>query len=72
MKKGDKIICIKDFPNYAIKDEVFFIAYNNIDSISIRSNINTAEYFTVTKWAFKAHFIELGEYRERRINDILK
>jgi len=67
MKKGDKVVCKKDYDIYAKSGDIFLIIEYAHGCVSLKGNSN----ITIINKTFNEYFMTLSEYRDKRINDIL-
>lgn len=70
-KKGDKIICIKDFSIYAKKHEIHIVDEHRNGYIIIKSE-NKIGSITIINKTLNEYFISLSKYRDMRISEILE
>ena len=71
MKKGDKVICIKNFDIYSKINDILLIKYQSGGAIDLVNTTNNA-FFSILIKIFPTYFLTLEEFREKRINEILK
>lgn len=72
MKIGDNTLCKEDFGSFSKKDDILIIKNIHIDSIELCKNIGDTKYFTILKSYFSKYFMNLGEIRDFRIDQILE
>ena len=71
MKKGDKVICIKNFDIYCKMNDILLIKHQSGSAIDLVNTTNST-FFSILIKIFPTFFLTLEEFREKRINEILK